>query len=211
MQQKIIVGAIVAVVVVSGIVFLLYEQQESQPLEQEYESSFGDTPFDEEETIPIELGGVLDECGSQGSGYLRDLCWLFLAGEELDAGKCLNIVERPVRIDCIRGIARDFESEATTKALVDCGELLSPAMDDEGLAADNLGEFYDCLDAIEPTLKADKLAICNRYLSDDEPQLYMCHSEIAVELLDYSICNAMPTSPNDYREHCTGIVDSELV
>jgi hypothetical protein len=210
MQSKIIVGAIVGLVVISGIVFLLYQQQESQPLEQEYEPSFGDTPFDEEELKPIESGGVLDECGSQGTQYLRDLCWLFLAGDELDASKCLNIVERSARIDCIRGVAKAFESEATTKELEACAQLLAPAQDDEDLAADNLGRFYDCLDAIEPTLKEDKLAICNRYLADDEPQLYMCHSEIARELLDYSICDAMPTSPNNYMEHCIWILDSEV-
>lgn len=209
MDWRIVAGAVAAFVVFSVLVFFLYQQQEAQPVEQEYEPSFGDTPFNEEELFAPEPGSVLGECGSQETDYKRDLCWLFLAGDNLDAGQCMNISERPVRIDCIRAVAVDFESPETTEGLAACDALLEVSEGEEELAADNLGKFYGCLDAIWPRMRSEKLAVCDAYLSDDEPQLYMCYSEVASEFLDYGICDQMPAQPTNYAEHCTWIVDSE--
>jgi len=171
MQQKIIIGAILAFIVFSAIVFVLYQQQEAEPvqangLDEIYEHS---QSFDEEDLVPVEQGSILSECGSQETQYKRDLCWLFEATEEVNGEKCLNIEERPVRIDCVRTVAVDTEGE-----------------------------------------NQEKLAVCNQYFSDDEPQRFMCHSTIAKEFLDYSICDAMPIQPNNYKEHCVSVVSGEF-
>ncbi len=168
MQQKILFGIVLAFIAISAIVFVLYQQQESQPLVQDYEPDFDQLAFVEEDLVPVEPGSILLQCGLQETQYKRDLCWLFEATAEVNAEKCTNIAERPVRIDCIRTVAVDTGGET-----------------------------------------AEKLAVCNAYLSDDEPQLYMCHSTVARDLLDYSICEAMPEKPNDYKAHCIWIVDSE--
>lgn len=171
MQQKIAVGIILAFIVFSAVVFVLYQQQEAQPppednLDEIFKSS---QSFVEEDLVPVERGSILLECGTQESEGKRDLCWLFEATAEVNAAKCMNIVERPARIDCLRTVAVDTEGSIV-----------------------------------------EKLGVCDQYLSDDEPQRFMCHSTVAKEFLEYSICEAMPEQPNNYKAHCISIVDGEF-
>lgn len=200
MRTKLVLGAILAFIVFSAIVFTLYQQQEALRGEQEYEPDLGELPFVEESDItPVAQGSVLSECGSQENQYDKDFCWFFEAYEEMAPDKCLNVEERPRRIDCLRAIARDFESEETQQALDDCN---ATHTDFEG--------YYDCVEGLVPKMKNEKLSICNAYFSDDETQKYRCHAEVARELMDYSICEDIPESTqNYYRKNCFWIVDLE--
>jgi hypothetical protein len=200
MKTKIVLGAILAFVIFSAIVFVLYQQQEAQPLEEEYEPNLGELPFiDEADLKPVGAGSVLADCGTQATQYDKDFCWFFEAVEEFDADKCLNVEERPRRIDCIRAIARDFESEQTQQGFEDCNA---------SFYQDIMG-YLDCVDRLVPRMGDEKLAICDKHFSDDETQRYRCHAEIARELMDYSICEAIPPSKKNYRDNCFWIVDLE--
>ena len=204
MQQRIVFGVIIAVIAISIIVFVLYQAQEAQPLVQDYPLEFEDLPPVEDYYTPVEPGSILSECGQQETEYKRDLCWLFEAGKETDASKCLNIAERPRRIDCIRAVARDFESAETKQRIANCEARFSTDTFEERK------QLYACLDEMLPEMKQEKLAICNQFLADDQQQVYMCRSEIARDFIDYDICDAMPTQPIDYKEHCHFIVDMEV-
>ena len=199
MLQRIAIGAIVAFIAVSAIVFVLYQQQESQPLVQDHDPVLLDFPVDEQPIAP-EQGSILLQCGTQETQYKRDLCWMFEASDGLDASKCLKIVERPVRIDCIRVVAKLFESPETSQQIAACEESFS----------EEIPSLFKCLEVLEPQIRAEKLSVCDSFLSDDVPQLYMCRSEVAKELFDKSICDAMPEQPTDYKAHCHWILDSEF-
>lgn len=200
MKTKIVLGAILAFIIFSAIVLVLYQQQESQPVEEGYEPDLGELPFiDESELQPVEPGSVLGTCGTQATQYDRDFCWFFEAVEEFDAEKCLNVEERPRRIDCIRAIARDFESEETEQALKDCNS---------SYYKDIMG-YLGCVEGLAPQMREEKLAICNKYFAEDETQKYRCHAEVARELLDYTPCENIPLSKKNYRDNCFWIVDLE--
>ncbi|MFA4855717.1 MAG: hypothetical protein WC634_03975 [archaeon] len=199
MDKRIIAGAIIALIAIAAIVFVLYQQQEAQPLEQDYEPTYDNLGYDEQALVPLEENSPLDECGTQTTSYMRDLCWLFKAGEEFDASKCLNIESRPTRIDCIRSIAAAYQSEALQAKLDACDALMQESM----------APFYDCRDKLEPQVRAEKTAICDKYLQDDKTQLYMCHSTVAVGLNDTAICDALPTQPTDFKAHCLSMVAGE--
>ncbi len=168
MDQKIIVGAVLAVIAISAIIFVLYQQQEQQDPFQEYEPPFDDLGVAEGNFNPTGPEQTLDECGTQDNQYDRDFCWKFEAFAELNASKCLNIEENSEKIICIRAIARDI-----------------------GITVE------------------DKVAICDAFLSNDEPQRYLCYTEVAREMVDYGVCESMPSAPNDYRQTCIEAVDLE--
>ena len=131
--QKIIIIAILVFIVIVAIVFVAYQIQESVPIEEEYVPEIDEFGFTEEELIPVEEGSIFDECGTQNTSYARDLCWLYEAGDEFDASKCANIVDRPMRINCIRGVAVGFQSESILAKIDACNELL--------LGVETEGEF----------------------------------------------------------------------
>ena len=56
MEQKIIVGVLLGIIVVSIVVFLLYQAQESQPKAQDYEPTFDEIDLLDEYIEPV--GGV---------------------------------------------------------------------------------------------------------------------------------------------------------
>ncbi len=198
MRTKIVLGAILAFIVFSAIVFALYQQQEAQPIEEEYEPDLGELPFiDEANLDPVEPGSVLGKCGTQATAFDRDFCWFFEALDEADPDKCLEVEERPRRIDCIRAIARDFESEQTQQGFEDCNASYY----------EDIFGYLDCIDGLVPKMGKEKLAICNEYFENDETQRYRCHAEVARELLDYSICEAI--EKKNYRDNCIWIVDLE--
>ena len=164
MDRKIVIGAILAFVVISVIVFVMYQQQEDYVQEEDFgpeeEADIHDGTYYE----PVEQGSILDECGSQETQYKRDMCWKFEAFDYLDPERCLNIEENSDKIICLRTIARDTEG------------------------------------------KGAMLAVCNQYLADDAFQKYRCHSEVAKELIDYTICDAMPL---EHQGICFNLVDAE--
>jgi hypothetical protein len=199
MDNRIIAIAIIAFIAIAAIVFVLYQQQESRPLEQDYEPSTPGLGPDAAGLVPVEPGSVLDACGSQETSYMRDMCWLFEAGYDFEASKCLNIGDRPARIDCIRSVAIGYQSEAVQAKLDACDALMQTSMD----------SFYNCLDRAWPEARAEKLAICNEFFPDDETQKWMCHSTVAVEMNDTEICDAMPLQPTDFKAHCLSMVAGE--
>lgn len=200
MDKRIIAVAIIAVIAIAAIIFVLYQQQEAQPLEQDYEPNYDDLGYEEQDLVPLEENSLLEECGTQTTSYMRDMCWLFEAGYEFDASKCLNIESRPTRIDCIREIAATYQSEALQAKLDACDSLMQESM----------APFYDCLGKLESQVRAEKTAICDKYLQDDKTQLYMCHSTVAEELNDAAICDALPTQPTDFKAHCLSMAAGEF-
>ena len=196
-QKTMAIGAVIAVIIVFGLVFVLYQQQESMPKEEDFELDLGPVPTVEVENTPVEPGSILNDCGTQENSYLADECWLFEAYSELDAEKCLNIGERPRRIDCIRAIARDFESEDLRESIGLCDSYFGESAE----------KALSCFENILPKMRSEKLAICNKFFADDEPQKFRCHAEVARELLDYSICDDM--QKQNYRDNCYFIVDFE--
>ncbi len=208
--QKIILIAILVFVVITVIVFVAYQIQESVPIEEEYVPEIDEFGFTEEELVPVEAGSILDECGSQDTPYARDLCWLYEAGDELNASKCLNIEERPMRINCIRAIAVAFQSEGTLAKIEACNALLLGIESENEFDVFKIEKFYECLEPLEPQIRAEKTAICDEFFTDDKTQRYMCHATIAVELNDTVICDALPTQPTDFKQHCLSMVAGEF-
>lgn len=164
MNRKIF-GAVLAFIIVSLIVFVLYQQQEALVPDSDFGPVSEDEIYDEDYYAPVEQGSVLDECGSQETRYKRDLCWRFDAFEAMDPELCLNIEANADKIICIRTVAIDVGGG-----------------------------------------KRDMLAVCDKYIVGNEFQRYRCHSEVAKELIDYSICDAMPL---EYKGICVALVDSE--
>lgn len=199
MDKRIIAAAIIALIAIAAIVFALYRQQEAQPPEQDYKQDYNDLGYEEQGLVPLEENSLLEECGTQTTGYMRDLCWLFKAGDGLDASKCLNIESRPTRIDCIRSIASNYQSEELQAKIDACDSLLQESM----------APFYICIENLEPRVRSEKTAICDKYLADDATQRYLCHSTVAVELNDTAICDALPTQPTDFKAHCLSMVAGE--
>jgi hypothetical protein len=199
MDKRIIAVAIIALIAIAAIVFVLYQQQEAQPLEQDYAPDYNNLGYDTQDLVPLEENSILDECGTQTTSYMRDLCWLFEAGDEFDASKCLNIESRPAKIDCIREIAATYQSMALQAKLDAC----------DVLKQESMARFYVCIENLEPLVRAEKTAICDKYLADDTTQRYMCHSTVAVELNDTAICDALPTQPTDFKAHCLSMVAGE--
>jgi len=197
MEQKTAIGVLIAIIVVCGIIFVLYQQQESQPLEEEYEPDFGPVPGVEIDYAAPVPGSILDECGTQETQYKRDLCWRFEAYDEMNAEKCLNIEENSDRVICIRAIARDFQSEPVLEKEAVCDSYFT----------ESSAKAFSCYEALLPEIRSEKLAICNQYFKDGEMQLYRCHAEVARELLDYSVCDAIPKQA--YKDNCYFIIDFE--
>lgn len=192
------IGAVLAVVVVFGGIFVLYQTQEPETGEDDFEVDFGPVPtVDVDYTTPVEPGSILNECGVQETQYKRDLCWRFESLDEANAEKCLNIVERPDRIICIRAIARDFESEAVKEDIARCDSYFSESIE----------KGFACYEPVLIKMKSEKLAVCNEFFDDDEVQRFRCHAEVARELLDYSICDAMQVQA--YKDNCYFILDFE--
>jgi len=208
--QKIIIIAVLVFIVIAAIVFVAYQIQESAPIEEEYVPEIDEFGFTEEELTPVEEGSILDDCGTQDTSYARDFCWLYEAGDELDASKCANIVERPIRINCIRGIAVAFQSEEMFAKTDACNLLLLDIGSENEFDAFKIEKFYKCLELLESPIRAEKTAICDEFFTDDETQRYMCHATIAVELNDTVICDALPTQPTDFKQHCLSMVAGEF-
>jgi len=208
--QKIIIIAVLVFIIITAIVFVAYQIQESAPLEEEYVPEIDEFGFTEEELIPVEEGSILDDCGTQDTAYVRNLCWLYEAGDELDASKCANITDRPMRINCIRGIAVAFQTEETIAKIDACNLLLLDIESENEFDVFKIEKFYECFEPLEPQIRAEKTAICDEFFTDDETQRYMCHATIAVELGDTVICDALPTQPTDFKQHCLSMVAGEF-
>ncbi|MBN2067304.1 MAG: hypothetical protein JW744_02455 [Candidatus Diapherotrites archaeon] len=106
MLQKIAVAAVVAFVLLGAVIFYLNQQQASQPVEDEFEPDFGETPG-----IVVSLGNpapVPGNCPNLESSYDRDLCWSFQAGEEKNVRLCDNIVGEARNAICIEEVARQL-------------------------------------------------------------------------------------------------------
>jgi hypothetical protein len=201
MEQKNIIYGILGVIVLCGIVFILYQQQESQPpqdFELEEEDLEESWYYDADPT-PVEQGSILQECGQQETSYKRDLCWRFEAFDSQDPEKCLNIESEPDRITCLRTLARDFIAPDVQAKLDEC---------DETYYNDNAG-YYACIAPYNAQLKNDKLAVCSQYFSDNRGQQVRCLEEVARELYDRTICDSIPEQ--NYREHCYWVYDTEVL
>jgi len=196
MEQKYVLAAVLILIVAAGAIFVLYQQQEDQPQVQDYPYEFEDLPPDETDYVTPEPGSILQGCGSQETQYGKDMCWLFEASEELNAEKCKNIAEEPTKIDCIRGVAIDYMSNSSRSKALQCEESYS----------DNLTQLFHCLDSMLPVLTVEKLGICNQFLLGNETQLYLCKTGVAKELVDYTICETMPTN---FKENCIHQVSTE--
>ena len=208
--QKIIIIAVLVFIVIAAIVFVAYQIQESALVEEEYVPEIDEFGFTEEELVPVEEGSILDDCGTQDTPYARDLCWLYEAGDELDASKCANITDKPMRINCIRGIAVVFQTEETIAKIDACNLLLLDIESENEFDAFKIEKFYKCLGSLEPQIRAEKTAICDEFFTADETQRYMCHATIAVELDDTVICDALPTQPTNFKQHCLSMVAGEF-
>jgi len=122
--------AIAVVFIAAGLAFyLVYMQQQSQPIEQEPELDLGDIPTVEEGVGSGALAPNAGTCPNQATQYDKDLCWLWQAADEKDFVLCDNIQEKPLRINCIEGIARDTVNDKI------CGQKFS----------DNEILLYDCI------------------------------------------------------------------
>ncbi len=209
-SQKIIIIAVLVFIALAAIVFVLYQAQEAAPAEIEYVPSINEFGFTGEELITVEEGSILDECGTQDTQYVRDLCWLYEAGDELDASNCMNIEERLMRINCIRAVASVFQTEETFAKIELCNEILLDIESENELDPFKVTKFYECFEPLHPQIRAEKIAICDTFLEDDETQRYMCHATVAVELEDEEICNTLPTQPTDFKQHCLSMVAGEF-
>lgn len=108
MQQKLLLGAVIAFIAIGVITFALYQQQEAQPLEEEYKPDFGEIPTVEQGTgLTTGQAPVHGNCPNIVDSYYQDLCWKWQALAELDLSLCHNIGELAPRVDCIEGIARE--------------------------------------------------------------------------------------------------------
>lgn len=89
-------------------VFLLYAQQQSQPIEEEPDLDLGDMPTVEEGvgTVDAEHAPVIGNCPNVQGQQSRDLCWMMQGLEEEDLDACRQVEDNSRRIVCIRGIAR---------------------------------------------------------------------------------------------------------
>ena len=197
MQGKTIaIGAVLAFVAFSAIVFVLYQQQQSQPLEQDYEKEFSDLGFVEEELTPVAGGSILQGCGALQTQAEKDICLALEAGNEQNAEKCLLISEKPAQIDCIRAVAVDFESDSTKEEMALCDEI----------PVEDYAAYLDCANPLLPQMTQEKLSVCNKYFAENETQKYLCHSTIARNLGDFAICDPMP---ENFKQGCTTMVQSE--
>lgn len=117
MQHKILTGLIVFVAI--GLVFFfLYGQQQSQPIEEEFEPDLGPIPGVVVE--PGNLAPTAGNCPNQPTQEDRDLCWMWQAGEEKNVRLCDNIVGETgaggVKVDskkiiCIEAVAIELADE----------------------------------------------------------------------------------------------------
>jgi len=200
MDQKLAVGLVIAFVAISAIVFVLYQQQEGGPKEIDYEPDFDELDLLQESDVPVGQDSILEECGSQETQYKRDLCWQFEAFNSQDAGKCINIEASVEEGNCIRAVAKNFLSEQNRLAIESC----------QASFPSEFEKFYECLDRIYPSVKQDKLGICNSRFSGQPIWLYRCHMDVASELLDQDICTAIPAQYQNYRQMCFNAVESEF-
>jgi len=103
-------GKIIAIAVVfiaAGLAFyLVYMQQQAQPVEQEPELDLGEIPTVEEGVGSGALAPNAGTCPNQATQYDKDLCWLWQATDERNADLCDNIQARVVISNCVDGIAR---------------------------------------------------------------------------------------------------------
>ena len=106
MDQKLIFGVVIAFIVIGIVSFALYQQQQSQPIEEEYEPDFGFSPTVEEGMASTGSGDEpWGDCSSLSTQGSRDLCWSFLAGDEQNVRLCDNIVEVSRKVICIEAVA----------------------------------------------------------------------------------------------------------
>lgn len=198
MQGKTIaVGAVLAFVAFSAIVFVLYQQQQqNQPLEEDYQKEFSDLEFVPDELAPVAGDSILHGCGALETQTEKDICLGLEATNNQNADECLLISERPARIDCLRAVAVDFESDSMKEKIALCNEI----------PVEEYTAYFDCIYALEGQMKQEKLSVCNKYFADDETQKFMCQSEIARYLVDFTICDPMP---ENFKAHCIQMVESE--
>ncbi|MCX6798537.1 MAG: hypothetical protein NTW59_00355 [Candidatus Diapherotrites archaeon] len=110
--------ALVIVFAITGIAFyLLYTQQQAQPMEEEPVIDLGDTPFAEEGAYASDTAPIAGTCNQQPTQLDHDLCWLYQAADEGNVDLCSNIDDNSTKITCIAGIAVD----TTNKNI--CGRL----------------------------------------------------------------------------------------
>lgn len=198
MQKKnLAIGIALAFVAFSAIAFVLYQQQQNQPLEQDYKKEFSDIDFTEGELSPVSEDSILHGCGALQTLAEKDLCLALESTSEQNADKCTLISERPARIDCIRAVAVDYESDSIKEKLAYCEEI----------SVMEYNSFVECMDALQSQMLQEKLAICNKYFSNDTTQKYMCQSVIARNLGNISVCDPML---EPYKQHCINMVQSEL-
>jgi len=197
MQGKTIaIGAVLAFVAFSAIVFALYQQQQSQPLEQDYAKEFSDLEFVEEELTPVAADSIMQGCGSLETQAEKDICLALEASNSQNPDECLLISEKPAQIDCIRAVAVDFESDSTKEKIAEC----------ENIPVEDYTAFADCMDALQGQMKQEKLSVCNKYFAENETQKFLCHSTIARNLGDFAICDPMP---ENFKQGCIRMVQSE--
>jgi len=121
MQHKIAIALIVFVAI--GLAFFfLYGQQQSQPIEEDFEPDFGPVPGVVVE--PGNLAPTAGNCPNQATQEDKDLCWMWQAGEEKNVRLCDNIVGEigagGVKVEsnkviCIEAVAIELLDEGICK------------------------------------------------------------------------------------------------
>jgi len=130
--QKTIIGAAIAFIAIGIILFVLYQEQEALPLEEDYEPDLGPIPGVELGTGSGHEAPVIGNCPNLETQYDKDLCWSFQAGHEKDAELCNNIEGTSRKVICINAVAR---------------ELLDTEICAQGFP-ENQDRFYACLTQI---------------------------------------------------------------
>ncbi len=152
MLRNIVLGAAVAFVVAGLAFFYLYQEQESQPLEVEFEPDLGGIPtvVVTDSGNPVPSPGNCDNLPSQ---YEKNLCWGFQAGLEQNVRLCDNIVpetrpnntvDESDKVVCIEAVAR---------------ELLDPSICEQEFIG-NTDRRYHCLTQI--ARDEGEYDLCNR-------------------------------------------------
>jgi hypothetical protein len=149
MQHKIVIALIVFIAI--GLAFFfLYGQQQSQPVEGDFEPDLGPVPGVVVE--PGNLAPTSGNCASQATQEDKDLCWSWQAGDEKNVRLCDNIKGEPGAGGTIN------ESKK-----VICIEAVAIELLDEGICKQELNEnndwMYDCITVVAREKMDDGL--CN--------------------------------------------------
>ncbi len=165
MDQRILLGGAIVFIAIVVLSFYLYQQQLSQPVEEEFEPDFGAIATVEEGTgTPGIEAPTYGNCPNIESQYDRDLCWSWQAGEEKNVRLCDNIQGESRKVICIEVVAIELlDTQICSQEFPDNKDRLYSCI--TGIAREELD--YSLCEAMPPPYKGRCL-----YALEEEERLY---------------------------------------